>query len=69
MITKEDVLDWQRSPITQRVTDSLREQIQGLEEELGASAGIDPRQDAIKVGAIQAKKDFLSFDDWELVDD
>jgi len=59
MITKADFIDWKTHPVTKEVFASLHERIFQLQEELGGSAGIDTRMDAMKVGAIQACKDLL----------
>ena len=59
MITKQDFIDWKTHPVTKEVFASLIERIHQLQEELGGSAGEDVRQDAIKVGAIQACRDIL----------
>ena len=59
MSSKADFIDWKSNPITKEVFSSLHERIRQLQEELGGSAGLDVRQDAMKVGAIQACRDFL----------
>ena len=59
MIQKSDFIDWRSHPVTKEVFASLVERIHQLQEELGGSAGSDVRQDAMKVGAIQACRDIL----------
>lgn len=59
-MTKQEFLDWRRSEVTQTVFAMLEDRIDGLQEELGVQAGVDPLQDRSKVGAIQALKDILA---------
>lgn len=59
MITKSDFIDWKSHPVTKEVFSLITERIQQLQEELGGTAGENVRQDAIKVGAIQANRDIL----------
>lgn len=59
MISKSDFIDWKSHPVTKEVFSLIAERIQQLQEELGGSAGESVRQDAIKVGAIQANRDIL----------
>lgn len=61
-MTKADFIDWRTSPITKEVFNLLRQYIEGLQAELGQSAGVDPVVDARKVGAIQAYKDMLDIE-------
>ncbi len=68
MISKSDFIDWKAHPVTKAVFASTYERIAQLQEELGSSAGIDGRQDALKVGAIQQCKDFLDMDVLSLED-
>jgi len=63
-MTKKDFIDWKQHPITKEVFAILREKIYGMQIELGMSAGVDPRLDAMKVGAIQACNDVLDLE-WE----
>ena len=58
-MTKSDFIDWKSHPITKEVFKSIAERIYQLQVELGDTAGHDVRQDALKVGAIQACKDIL----------
>ena len=60
-----DFKDWKSSPITKALFTALDRNIQGLEGELGYTAGADPRSDAIKVGAIQAYRDVIAADWFE----
>lgn len=62
MLTKSDFIDWKSNPTTKEVFNQLRQYIEGLQVELGQSAGIDPRLDSIKVGAIQAYNDILGIE-------
>ena len=59
MISKSDFIDWKSHPVTKEVFSSITERIRQLQEELGGSAGESVRQDAMKVGAIQACRDIL----------
>ena len=59
MITRSDFIDWKSNPVTKEVFASIYERIHQLQEDLGGSAGIDVRQDSMKVGAIQACRDIL----------
>lgn len=59
-MTKQEFLDWRRSEVTQTVFAILQDRIDGLQEELGVQAGVDPLQDRSKVGAIAALKDILA---------
>lgn len=68
-MTKADFVDWKSHPVTKLVFANLEQNILGLQAELGIAAGIDPRQDAIKVGAIQAFKDVMDIDWFEETQD
>ena len=61
-MTKSDFIDWKASPLTKALFNRIQGNILGLQEELGKSAGVDTRLDAIKVGAIQAYNDVLDID-------
>lgn len=61
-MTRSDFIDWKNSPLTSELFARIKAHISGLQYELGVSAGIDPRQDAIKVGAIQAYTDILDIE-------
>jgi hypothetical protein len=67
MISKSDFIDWKKHPVTKEVFSSIIERIHQLQEELGSSAGLDVRQDSMKVGAIQQARDILemNIDDME----
>lgn len=58
-MTKQEFLDWRRSEATQIIFDELEKRVYGMQQELGANAGIDPLQDRTKVGAIRALQDIL----------
>ena len=62
MTTKADFIDWKSNPVTKAVFTKLLNRIDELQAELGQQAGINPRMDAIKVGAIQAYSDLLDLD-------
>lgn len=61
-MTRKDFIDWKSNPITKAVFVQIRNNIQGLQEELGESAGVDTYLDAKKVGAIRAYNDVLELD-------
>ena len=61
-MTKQDFIDWRTNPTTNEVFNLLRQYIEGLQAELGQSAGIDPLDDRRKTGAIQAYKDILDIE-------
>ncbi len=67
-MNRSDFIDWKNSPITKALFGALERNIQGLQIELGYSAGENPRTDAIKVGAIQAYRDVLDSDWFEETD-
>lgn len=64
-MNRKDFVDWKNSPITKALFGALYSNIEGLKEELALGAGIDPRSDGIKVGAIQAYTDVLGADWFE----
>ena len=64
-MNKQDFIDWKSSPITKALFRALEGNIQGLQNELGYTAGLNARDDGIKVGAIQAYKDVLEADWFE----
>ena len=59
-MTEQDFKEWKSHPITITFFKSLAERIYDLQVDLGASAGLDPREDGRKVGAIQAYVDLLN---------
>lgn len=59
MVTKESFQDWKANPVTKAVFNLLKDQIKGLQEELGNHAGIDSGLDRYKVGYIKACIDML----------
>lgn len=61
-MTKADFIDWKSNPITKQLLNDLQDRIRNLQAELGVQAGLDPRLDALKVGAIQAYTDLLDLD-------
>lgn len=58
-MNKADFIDWKRHPVTQVVFSQLTTRINELQEILGNSAGENPAQDRMYVGAIQAYKDVV----------
>lgn len=58
-MTKADFIDWTKHPVTTQVFGQIKELIANLQEELGNTAGKDPYEDAIRVGAIRALRDVL----------
>lgn len=64
-MNRKDFIDWKTSPITKALFAALARNIEGLQSELGASAGENPRLDAIKVGAIRAYQDVIDSDWFE----
>ena len=67
-MNRSDFIDWKSSPMTKAMFNSLYLSIEGLRYELGESAGVDPRADAIKVGAIKAYQDVIDADWFEETD-
>jgi hypothetical protein len=63
-VNKADFIDWKQHPVTQVIFGQLEHRIRSLQETLGGSAGIDPLQDRLFVGAIQAYTDMLN-PEWE----
>lgn len=61
-MNKSDFIDWKRHPVTQVVFSQLNTRIQELQDILGNSAGENPAQDRMYVGAIQAYKDVVFMD-------
>lgn len=59
MITQDDFKDWLSQPVTKAVFEAVQLKIDGLKSELAGSAGLDTRNDGIKVGAISAFVDIL----------
>jgi hypothetical protein len=58
-MNKKDFVDWKRHPVTQVVYSQLAGRVKDLQEILGNSAGENPLQDRMYVGAIQAYNDLL----------
>jgi hypothetical protein len=61
-MTKEDFVSWKNSPTTKEIFYKIRQNVERLQEDLGASAGVDPLNDRFKVGAIGAYSDLLNID-------
>jgi hypothetical protein len=61
-MNKKDFIDWKSNPMTRLVFKEIRQNIEGLKEELASTAGLDVRADGIKVGAIAALQDVLETD-------
>lgn len=62
MLTKSDFIEWRDHPATKAVYESIRLRIGELQGEIAVTAGINAREDGIKVGAIAAYNDFLALD-------
>lgn len=58
-MNKADFIDWKRHPVTQVVFSQLANRVRDLQVLLGNSAGENPVQDRMYVGAIQAYNDML----------
>jgi hypothetical protein len=61
-MTKSEYIDWKNHPVTLEIFRQLQRRMNDLQEMLGESAGVDPRQDAVYVGAIKAYKDLVTID-------
>lgn len=61
-MTESEFKDWRASPITKQVFTSIAKRIYDLQVDLGTSAALDVREDAKKVGAIQAYTDLLEIE-------
>lgn len=60
-MTKSDLVDWKRHPVTMQVFSQLRERIEQLKTELvGDAIEGDPRMHAFRAGAIGAYNDILN---------
>lgn len=62
-MTKDDFVAWKANTVTKAFFRSVLEKEEGLKELLAVSAGLDPRADAMHVGAIQALRD-ITDNDW-----
>jgi hypothetical protein len=58
-VNKADFIDWKRHPVTQVVFSQISNRVRELQEILGQTAGENPNQDRMYVGAIQAYNDIL----------
>ena len=61
-MTKEDIKDWERHPVTKMVQTTFHNRISALCTELGTVAGKDPLEDRFKAGYIAACRDILDVD-------
>ncbi len=61
-MTKSDLIDWKRHPVTQVVFSQLTQRIADIQEILGEQAGINPAQDREYVGAVKAYKDIINIE-------
>ncbi len=68
-MTKQDFIDWKQHPVTNAFIKAIADQLQGLREELGFSAGADPIEDAVRRGAILKCTDILNMEFDELGDE
>jgi hypothetical protein len=64
-MTKSEFVDWKGHPVTQEIFRQLQRRIVDLQDMLGESAGVDPRQDAVYVGAIKAYKDLITIEHYD----
>jgi hypothetical protein len=64
-MTHSDFKDWKSHPVTKAFFSGVNRNIEGLKDELSYQAGDSLRNDAIKVGAIQALRDVLETDWFE----
>lgn len=61
-MNQSDFTDWKRHPVTQIIFSQLNQRIADLQEILGDSAGLNPREDVVLVGAIKAYKDMINIE-------
>jgi hypothetical protein len=61
-LNSKDFYDWKRHPVTQIIFSQLDARIKDLQEILGDSAGLNPREDVVLVGAIKAYKDMINIE-------
>ena len=54
--------DWRSLELTQEILMELKRRSDDLKEALVESAGVDPRLDSYRAGAIAALKDIISFE-------
>jgi hypothetical protein len=62
IVTKESFRDWKANPVTKAVFNDIYNRIHRIQEELGATAGLDPLNDRFRVGAIGAYNDLLNIE-------
>lgn len=67
-VTKDSFRDWKSNPVTKAVFVELVNRIQGIQNDLGSVAGLDPIGDRYRAGAIQAYRDILSIEFDEVKD-
>lgn len=53
--------DWKQLVITQEVLAELKKRVESLKDSLVQSAGVDPRLDSYRSGAIAALQDVINF--------
>lgn len=61
-MNQKDFIDWKRHPVTQIIFSQLDARIKELQEILGDSAGLNPREDVVLVGAIKAYRDMINIE-------
>ena len=61
-MTEDEFKDWHANRVTKQVFNTIAKRIYDLQVDLGTSAGLDVREDAKKVGAIQAYTDLLEIE-------
>ena len=61
-VTKDSFRDWKANPVTKAVMTEIANRIRAIEEDLGATAGVDSNNDRFKSGAVCAYADLLKID-------
>lgn len=60
IVTKEDLLYWDQSPVTKIIKAGFQARVEELQEALGTNAGIDPLLDRFHAGYIAGLKDAIA---------
>ena len=61
-MTESDFNEWKAHPITKQIFTTIANRVHDHQVALGLSAGLDPREDAKQVGAIQAYRNLLEME-------
>ena len=61
-VTVEDFVMWKAHPVTRLVFQQLNERRESIKEYLVATAGDDPKHDAVQRGYAQAIQDLLTIE-------